>query len=324
MKKWFMLLAVAVSLLTTAPSFAQNIVEVAAKNPELSTLVKLIEAAGLVDTLKGQGPFTVLAPNNAAFEKVPKEVVAELLKPENKDKLKSVLLFHVVGEEYTTATLEQAPVGTSGPSLNGENLTLTSINPIMVNNIKVVKADVSASNGVIHIVEGVLIPSNLKLGEKAEEAKPATVPPAPAKPKLPESSQTITEIAASDPQFSILVAALKAAGLDETLAKRGPFTVFAPTNAAFAKLPKGTVEDLLKPENRSKLVAILTYHLVPMVATAADVVELNGKQVSTVNRAAKLTVSTQGGVKVNTANVTKTDIPAKNGVIHVIDTVLIP
>jgi uncharacterized surface protein with fasciclin (FAS1) repeats len=76
--------------------------------------------------------------------------------------------------------------------------------------------------------------------------------------------------------------------------------------------------------DRSKLVAILTYHLVPMVATAADVVELNGKQVSTVNRAAKLTVSTQGGVKVNTANVTKTDIPAKNGVIHVIDTVLIP
>lgn len=135
------------------------------------------------------------------------------------------------------------------------------------------------------------------------------------------SARNIVEIAAADPQFSTLVAAVQAAGLAETLSGTGPFTVFAPTNDAFAKLPAGTVEDLLKPENKAKLAAILTYHVVAGEVKAADVVKLtaagtvNGKDVA---------IDASNGVTINTAKVTVTDIDADNGVIHVIDSVLLP
>ena len=133
---------------------------------------------------------------------------------------------------------------------------------------------------------------------------------------------TIVEVAASNPDFSTLVAAVKAAGLVDTLNSKGPFTVFAPTNEAFAKLPAGTVENLLKPENKEKLVAILTYHVVAGKVTAAEVVKL--KTAKTVNgKDVTITVG-KNGVMVNDAKVTATDIMASNGVIHVIDTVLIP
>ena len=134
----------------------------------------------------------------------------------------------------------------------------------------------------------------------------------------------IVDIAASDKNFSTLVAAVKAAGLAETLKGDGPFTVFAPTNAAFAKLPRGTVQNLLKPENKAKLVALLTYHVVPGKVTAADVVKLkNNTPVKSVQGSA-IRVRTRPGVMVNNAKVIKTDILADNGVIHVIDTVIMP
>jgi len=132
---------------------------------------------------------------------------------------------------------------------------------------------------------------------------------------------TIVDVAAGNPDFSTLVTAVKAAGLVDTLSGKGPFTVFAPTNAAFAKLPAGTVESLLKPENKDKLTAILTYYVVSGKVLAADVVKL--KSADTVNGKA-VTINTAKGVKVNNANVTATDVKASNGVIHVIDTVLIP
>ena len=123
-------------------------------------------------------------------------------------------------------------------------------------------------------------------------------------------------------QFKTLAAALQAAGLVDTLKGAGPFTVFAPTDEAFAKLPKGTVEDLLKPENKAKLTAVLTYHVVPGKVMAADVVKV--KEAKTVQGGA-IKVSTMGGqVMVDKAHVVKTDIAASNGVIHVIDTVLMP
>ena len=134
--------------------------------------------------------------------------------------------------------------------------------------------------------------------------------------------QSVVENAAADATFSTLVAAVKAAGLAETLSGPGPFTVFAPTNEAFAKLPKGTVEDLLKPENKDKLVAILTYHVVPGTVKAKDVVSLS--EAKTVNgKAAKITVK-DGTVMIDGAKVVKTDITSKNGVIHVIDAVILP
>lgn len=132
----------------------------------------------------------------------------------------------------------------------------------------------------------------------------------------------IVDTAVGAGSFTTLVTALKAAGLVDTLKGEGPFTVFAPTDAAFAKLPAGTVEDLLKSENKEKLTAILTYHVVAGKVLAKDVVNLtsaktvNGKEL-TINAGAE-------GVKVDNANVTKTDIETSNGVIHVIDTVVIP
>lgn len=135
-------------------------------------------------------------------------------------------------------------------------------------------------------------------------------------------SKNIVDTAVAAGDFDTLAAALEAAGLTETLEGDGPFTVFAPTDAAFAKLPEGTVETLLRPENRDQLVSILTYHVVPGEVKAGDVIKLdaaktvNGKEVA-------ITVA-DSGVQVDNANIIKTDIAASNGIIHVIDTVIIP
>ena len=132
----------------------------------------------------------------------------------------------------------------------------------------------------------------------------------------------IVEIAASAGSFDTLVAAVKAAGLVDTLKGKGPLTVFAPTDEAFAKLPEGTVENLLKPENKDKLTAILTYHVVPGRVTAGEVVNLSSAP--TVN-GGELSINAQNGkVMVDNAQVVQTDIMATNGVIHVIDSVIIP
>lgn len=139
-----------------------------------------------------------------------------------------------------------------------------------------------------------------------------------ATPKEPD----IVEIAASNEDFSTLVAAVSAAGLVDTLKGDGPFTVFAPTNAAFAALPKGTVENLLKPENKDQLIKVLTYHVVPGAVTAD---QLAGKRLSVATvQGQSVHVDGRKGVKVNKSRVTTADIIASNGVIHVIDKVLLP
>ncbi len=132
---------------------------------------------------------------------------------------------------------------------------------------------------------------------------------------------TVVGIAVGSPDHTTLVAAVKAAGLVETLSGKGPFTVFAPTNAAFAKLPAGTVESLLKPENKAKLVAILTYHVVPGKVMAKDV--KSGK-VKTVNGKEATLMAGHGSVMIDGATVVAADLVAGNGVVHVIDTVILP
>jgi uncharacterized surface protein with fasciclin (FAS1) repeats len=134
-------------------------------------------------------------------------------------------------------------------------------------------------------------------------------------------SQDIVAVASKNGSFKTLVAALKAAGLVETLQGTGPFTVFAPTDEAFGKLPHGTVEDLLKPENKAKLVAVLTYHVVAGKVMAADVKTMKAKTVNGQSLDVKVT---DGHVTVDNAKVVKTDLAASNGVIHVIDTVVLP
>jgi uncharacterized surface protein with fasciclin (FAS1) repeats len=136
------------------------------------------------------------------------------------------------------------------------------------------------------------------------------------------ASKDIVDTAVAAGDFKTLAAALQAAGLVDTLKGKGPFTVFAPTDAAFAKLPAGTVESLLKPENKAKLTSILTLHVVPGNVKAADVVKLTSAK--TVNGQSLAIDASGGGVKVNGAKVVKADIAASNGTIHVIDTVLLP
>ncbi|MBI1253619.1 MAG: fasciclin domain-containing protein [Hyphomonas sp.] len=156
--------------------------------------------------------------------------------------------------------------------------------------------------------------------------EPAVVEEVVAEPVVEEvvvAPTTIVDVAAGNPDFSTLVAAITAAGLGETLAGEGPFTVFAPTNAAFAALPAGTLDSLLLPENKDQLTAILTYHVVPGTVMAADL-PATATDVATVNGAMVSVVAAPEGATVNGAKITAADVAASNGVIHVIDTVLLP
>lgn len=174
----------------------------------------------------------------------------------------------------------------------------------------------SKSIGRKIIARGALLSLLAVFGAQPLAAK-VDVPGETAKPA------NIVETAVAAGQFKTLAAALEAAGLVDALTGEGPFTVFAPTDEAFAKLPAGTVESLLKPENKEKLKAILLYHVASGNVTAKQVMKLNGREMKTL-QGGSIKVSTMHGVKVDNATVTKTDIQASNGVIHVIDTVLLP
>ena len=265
----------------------KTIVETAVAAGDFGTLVAAVKAAGLAETLSGKGPFTVFAPTDAAFAKLPAGTVEGLLA--NPEKLKSILLFHVVSGSVMAKDVTGLK---TAPTLFGQDLAVDTTDGVKVNGASVTAADITCSNGVIHIIDTVLSP------------------------------KTIVEIAASNDSFSTLVAAVTAAGLAETLSGDGPFTIFAPTNEAFAKLPAGTVEDLLKPENKGKLAAILTYHVVPGKVMAADVANLT--KATTVQGGDVAIKAKRDTVTINGAKVTATDIVGSNGVIHVIDTVILP
>jgi uncharacterized surface protein with fasciclin (FAS1) repeats len=275
-----------------------TIVAAAAANKDFSTLVAAVKAAGLVETLSGKGPFTVFAPTDKAFAALPEGTVETLLKPENRKQLVAVLTYHVVPGAVESP---EAIKLSSAKTVQGAKLPLKVVDKALtVGGATVTKADIMCSNGVIHVIDKVLLPP-------ADE---------PAQP------QTIVETAAGAEDFSTLVAAVKAAGLVETLSGEGPFTVFAPTNEAFAKLPKGTVESLLKPEGKEKLTAILTYHVVPGKVMAADVAKI--KEAETVQGGKVRVSASDKGVAIDGAKVVKADIECANGVIHVIDSVLMP
>ena len=281
---------------------SKNIVQVASSVDAFSTLVTAVKAAGLVDTLSGPGPFTVFAPTNDAFAKLPKELLESLLKPENKATLTKILTYHVVAGSVTAADVVKL---TTAKTVAGEDIMIkVDGSTVMINDAKVTQADVMASNGVIHVVDTVLIPPSV-----AAELN---------KPRL----QDVVDTAVAAGKFNTLVAAVQAAGLVDTLKQKGPFTVFAPTDDAFAKLPAGVVDTLLKPENKQKLIDILTYHVAGGEYAAAKVVKLTSLRMLNGDR---VTIRVQDGkVFINNAQVIMTDVKASNGVIHVIDTVLLP
>jgi uncharacterized surface protein with fasciclin (FAS1) repeats len=274
-----------------------DIVDTAVAAGSFSTLAAALGAAGLVDTLKGKGPFTVFAPTDEAFAKLPEGTVADLLKPENKAKLASILTYHVLAGEVMASAVVTMD-GKSAATVNGASVKIGVKNgEVTVDGAKVVTTDIKTSNGVIHVIDSVMIPVVLS---------------------------DIVDTAVAAGSFSTLAAALGAAGLVDTLKGEGPFTVFAPTDEAFAKLPEGTVADLLKPENKAKLASILTYHVLAGEVMASAVVLMDGNSAATVNGASVKIGVKDGVVTVDGATVVTTDIKTSNGVIHVIDSVMIP
>lgn len=273
---------------TTASAKAQDIVDTAVGAGSFKTLVTAVQKAGLVETLKGAGPFTVFAPTDDAFAALPAGALKGLIA--NPDQLAAVLTYHVVPGRVLASDVVKLD---SAKTVNGQTVSIkVESGKVFVDGAQVVTTDIACSNGVIHVIDKVILPKD------------------------------IVDIAAGAGSFNTLAAALNAAGLIETLKGDGPFTVFAPTDAAFAKLPAGTVEELLKPENKDKLTKILTYHVVAGKVFASDVIKLDSA--ATVGGESVDISVKENVVKVDQATVTQTDILGTNGVIHVIDQVLIP
>lgn len=268
-----------------------DIVDTAVAAGSFGTLAALLEAADLVEALQGDGPFTVFAPTDEAFAALPTETVEFLLDPENKHILQAVLLYHVVpGALEAEDVLEADKLVT----LNGQKIDLTSEGSVMVDNATVTATDIICTNGVIHVIDKVIVPST--------------------------SDLIATAVGAGS--FTTLAAALDAAGLIEALQGEGPFTVFAPTDEAFAALPEGVVADLLKPENRDQLTAVLTYHVVAGRVYAVDAIA--AEHAETLQGSSITIEQRDGDVYIDGARVISADIDATNGVIHVIDSVILP
>ena len=278
---------------TAAAAAKSTIVETAVAAGSFKTLVAAVQAAGLVDTLNGAGPFTVFAPTDEAFAKLPAGTLEVLLKPENKAKLAAILTYHVVPGAVKAADVVKLK---NAGTVNGQRVDIKVDGAkVQVDGANVVTTDIACSNGVIHVIDSVILPVD----------------------------GTIVDVAAKNGSFNTLVAAVKAAGLVETLSGKGPFTVLAPTDAAFAKLPAGTLEMLLKPENKKQLVDILSYHVVPGVAAYSDAV-VKMTEVPTVLGSPVAVKVVGGKVMLNGATVVIADVEAANGVIHVVDTVILP
>ncbi len=285
-----------------APVPTKNVVELAQGTADLSILVEAVVAAGLAPTLSGSGPFTVFAPTNAAFAAALTELgltKAELLAPANKPLLTQILTYHVVSGKVLKA---QVPVGAPITTLQGESFTVDpslAITDQRARKANITATDIVATNGVVHLIDKVILPTN----------------------------KNVVQVAQGNPDFSVLVEAVVAAGLAPTLSGTGPFTVFAPTNAAFtaALTELGlTKAQLLDPINKALLTKILTYHVVSGKVLKAQVpvgAPITTLQTETFTVDATLTITDQRGRK---AKITATDIAATNGVVHVIDKVILP
>jgi len=269
-----------------------DIVDTAVSAGTFNTLATALTEAGLVDVLKGEGPFTVFAPTDDAFAKLPEGTVEMLLEPENVEQLRTILTYHVVAGQVMAEDVVGLDTATT---VSGQRLNITvDGGNVMVDKAMVTQTDIEATNGVIHVVDSVLMPA----------------------------TDTIVGVAQKAGAFGTLLTAVEAAGLADVLMGEGPFTVFAPTDDAFAALPAGTVESLLKPANLEKLQTILKYHVVPGRVYSDAILET--EMVETLADMDAAVSVMDGKVMVGEAGVVKTDIEATNGVIHVIDAVMLP
>lgn len=276
-----------------AESGESDIVSAALADGRFGTLAKALTEAKLVDTLQGKGPFTVFAPTDEAFEKLPKGTVDTLLKAENRDQLQAVLTYHVVGGSIDLAG---ALAAKEAKTVQGSAVNIAfSEGRVRVNDAAIIDADVKCSNGVIHVIDSVILP--------------------------PKPANDIASVAKRAGNFKTLLAAVDAAGLTDALTGDKPVTILAPTDAAFAALPKGTVEALLQSENREKLISILSLHAIPGKVSAGDA--LNVGTATSLNSGTLEFGIIDGVFKVNGATIVKTNIQCDNGIIHVIDAVIL-
>ncbi len=276
-----------------------NIPAVASADPQFSTLVAALTKAELVSTLQGAGPFTVFAPNNNAFTKAG----ITSLTPLSKDALTPILTSHVISGSVKAADVKSGAVETV--NTNNDIYLSKNADGVFINgNIKVIATDVSASNGVIHVIDNVIVPP----------------------------TKSLVEIAQADTNFTELVSLVLAADPAVATALSSAtsgLTVFAPTNAAFRELYKTTPKaTLLAPANRALLTSVLLYHVIPNRVFSTDLPNVTAP-VQTANTNGTLTFDLSGGAKVvgktsGASNITAANILATNGVIHVIDKVLMP
>ena len=272
-----------------------NIVDLAASNDDLSILVAALKAAGLLETLSSEGPFTVFAPTNKAFETALAALgltAEELLA--DKDLLTTVLTYHVLlGEFFAADVLAQETLKT----VQGEEISVDAAN-LKLNDSGILETDIKALNGVVHIIDAVLLPPSLT--------------------RLPSIVDTVV----SNPDFSILLAAVQKAGLVDALSAKGPLTVFAPNNKAFEDLAHNLHVELADLLELANLKDILLYHVVSGALDAETIAKhdaIKTLQGSNIH----VTVS-DGAVFLNQSKVIAADINVSNGIIHVIDTVLLP
>ncbi|PKM64784.1 MAG: hypothetical protein CVU96_01125 [Firmicutes bacterium HGW-Firmicutes-20] len=272
----------------------QDIVEIAIDNGNFTILVAALQEAELVETLKGEGPFTVFAPTDAAFAALLADLGVSASYLLGHPQLSEILTYHVVSGKVMSTDLTNGMVALT---VNGENVTFTVNGGVKVNDANVTIADIEASNGVIHVIDKVLIPSDFEL------------------------YPTVVDIAVNNTGFSTLVAALTKAGLVGALQGAGPFTVFAPTDAAFASLlaQLGVSAEYLL--NHPQLSEILLYHVVSGRVLSTD---LNDGMTPATLNGETITVDLDGGVFINDASVILADLEAGNGVVHVINKVLVP
>lgn len=273
----------------------KNIVETAVEAGSFKTLAAALKAAGLVEALTGKGPFTVFAPTDEAFAKLPKGTVETLLKPENKHKLQAILKYHVVSGNVMAKDVKTGAVETlSGQRIDLKVETKDKVTTVMTDKSKVTATDIACTNGVIHVIDTVMLPTD----------------------------KTVVETAAAASNFKTLAMLIEKAELTKVLNGEGPFTVFAPTDEAFAKLPKEVVESLLKPENKGKLQDILKFHVVSG-RVFSDAAVKAGKAKTLQGGEVQISAK-DGKAMVSGANLTTLDLDASNGVIHVVDSVLLP
>ncbi len=325
----------------------RNIVENAVNSADHTTLVAAVQAAGLVDTLQTAGPFTVFAPTNDAFAALPAGTVETLLMPENIDTLTEVLTCHVLGANAMSDAIAGMVADDGGvhmvETLGGCMLEVRSEGGMITltdetgGTATVTIADVVQSNGVIHVIDAVLLPAADEAAMESDMDSEMAAGDNPMVGGAPMfANRNIIENAVNSADHTTLVAAVQAAGLVETLQGEGPFTVFAPTNAAFDALPAGTVETLLMEENRDTLTRILTSHVVAGNISAAELMSqarnssdgfyhfdtVSGASLSAqVYGSGTLYIYDESG---NAWRVTIADVNQSNGVIHVVDGVLLP